>query len=126
LNAEDEPEHPDYPKDPEFRKKFGPRGVLHTWADGRSENTGPLTKKRMETVDEEQEPFVTLRLPKLFNLRSDPFETADHEAIDYGRWRAEHVGKKTERNNNHADKTHHTHQNPRASRCEFRAPGPRC
>lgn len=53
LNAEDEPEHPDYPKDPEFRKKFGPRGVLHTWADGRSENTGPLTKKRMETVDEE-------------------------------------------------------------------------
>ena len=53
LNAEDEPEHPDYPKDPEFRKKFGPRGVLHSWADGRMENTGPLTKKRMETVDEE-------------------------------------------------------------------------
>lgn len=57
LNAEEEPEHPDYPKDPEFRKKFGPRGVLHTWAnaDGtqKIEDTGPLTKKRMETVDEE-------------------------------------------------------------------------
>lgn len=53
LNAEDEPEHPDYPKNPEFLKKFGPRGVLHTYADGRIENTGPLTKKRMETIDEE-------------------------------------------------------------------------
>ena len=57
LNAEEEPENPDYPKDPEFRKKFGPRGVLHTWAssDGtqKIEDTGPLTKKRMETVDEE-------------------------------------------------------------------------
>jgi arylsulfatase A-like enzyme len=53
LNAEQEPEHPDYPKDPEFKKKFGPRGVIHSYADGRIEDTGPLTKKRMETVDEE-------------------------------------------------------------------------
>ncbi|TCL71758.1 arylsulfatase [Rhizobium sp. BK251] len=53
LNAEDEPEHPDYPKNPEFRQKFGPRGVLHSYADGRIENTGPLTKKRMETIDQE-------------------------------------------------------------------------
>ncbi len=57
LNAEEEPELPDYPKDPEFRKKFGPRGVLHTWANGdgtqRIEDTGPLTKKRMETCDDE-------------------------------------------------------------------------
>ena len=57
LNAEEEPENPDYPKDPAFREKFGPRGTLHTFAnpDGtqRIENTGPLTKKRMETVDEE-------------------------------------------------------------------------
>ena len=57
LNAEEEPENPDYPKDPAFKDKFGPRGVLHTWAnpDGtqRIENTGALTKKRMETVDEE-------------------------------------------------------------------------
>ena len=57
LNAEQEPECPDYPKDPEFKKKFGPRGVLHSWAnaDGtqKIENTGPLTTKRMETVDEE-------------------------------------------------------------------------
>ena len=57
LNAEDEAEHPDYFKDPELRKKYGTRGVIHTWAnpDGtqKIESTGPLTKKRMETVDEE-------------------------------------------------------------------------
>ncbi|MCU0251928.1 MAG: arylsulfatase [Vicinamibacterales bacterium] len=63
LNAEEEPENIDYPKDmvlpngKTFLQQFGPRGVLHTWADGkggqRIENTGPLTKKRMETVDDE-------------------------------------------------------------------------
>jgi arylsulfatase A-like enzyme len=57
LNAEDEPEHPDYFKDPEMRKKFGTRGVLRTSAnpDGtqKIQSTGPLNKKRMETVDEE-------------------------------------------------------------------------
>ncbi|QLE00197.1 arylsulfatase [Galbibacter sp. BG1] len=55
LNAEEEPESYYYPKDPEFRKKFGPRGVLHSYADGKIEDTGPLTKKRMETVDQEFE-----------------------------------------------------------------------
>ena len=54
LNAEDEPEHPDYFKDPALKKKFGTRGVIHSYADGRPiESTGPLTKKRMETIDEE-------------------------------------------------------------------------
>jgi arylsulfatase len=53
LNAEEEPENPDYPKDPEFKKKFGPRGVIKASADGTIEDTGPLDKKRMETVDEE-------------------------------------------------------------------------
>ena len=57
LNAEEEPENPDYPKDPKFRERFGPRGVLKCKADGKGgqtiENTGALTKKRMETVDEE-------------------------------------------------------------------------
>ncbi len=53
LNAEEEPENPDYPKSPEFRKRFGPRGVIHSFADGRIEDTGALTVKRMETVDEE-------------------------------------------------------------------------
>ena len=56
LNAEEEPETYHYPKDPEFHKKFGPRGVIHSWAqpDGsqKIEDTGPLTKKRMETADE--------------------------------------------------------------------------
>ncbi|MEN8689726.1 MAG: arylsulfatase [Desulfobacterales bacterium] len=57
LNAEEEPENEDYPKNPEFRKKFGPRGVIHSWAnaDGtqKIEDTGPLTKKRMETIDDD-------------------------------------------------------------------------
>lgn len=53
LNAEEEPENPDYPKDPAFKKRFGPRGVIHSFADGKIEDTGPLTKKRMETIDDE-------------------------------------------------------------------------
>ena len=57
LNAEDEPEHPDYFRDPEMRQRYGTRGVLHTWAnaDGtqKIEQTGALTKKRMETIDDE-------------------------------------------------------------------------
>jgi arylsulfatase len=57
LNAEEEPELPDYPKDPAFKKQFGPRGVLHCLADGKGgqtiKDTGPLTKKRMQTIDEE-------------------------------------------------------------------------
>ena len=57
LNAEEEPELEDYPKDPAFKKRFGPRGVIHSWAlpDGtqKIEDTGPLTRKRMETIDDE-------------------------------------------------------------------------
>jgi len=53
MNAEEEPEYEDYPKDPAFRQRYGPRGVLKSTADGKIENTGPLTTKRMETVDEE-------------------------------------------------------------------------
>mgnify|MGYP001812919050 FL=1 len=57
LNAEEEPENEDYFKDPALQKRFGPRGVIHSWAqpDGtqKIEDTGPLTKKRMETVDDE-------------------------------------------------------------------------
>ncbi|MEN2401473.1 arylsulfatase [Flavobacterium sp. MC2016-06] len=57
LNAEEEPESPDYPKMPEFKKLFGPRGVLHCYAnaDGtqKIEDTGPLTIERMKTVDDE-------------------------------------------------------------------------
>jgi arylsulfatase A-like enzyme len=56
LNAEEEPENPDYPQAsefPDFRKNFGPRGVIHSFAGGKITDTGPLTKKRMETIDEE-------------------------------------------------------------------------
>jgi arylsulfatase A-like enzyme len=57
LNAEEEPEGYFYPKDPEFKKKYGPRGVIHSWADGKGgqkiEDTGPLNRARMPTIDEE-------------------------------------------------------------------------
>jgi arylsulfatase len=69
LNAEEEPEGYYYPKDPEFKKKYGPRGVLHTWATEQDdptvdpkwgkvgkqkiEDTGPLTRSRMPTIDQE-------------------------------------------------------------------------
>ena len=69
LNAEEEPENEDYPKDPAFKARFAPRGVLKCvatnsdtsppdprfgkWGNQKCEDTGPLTKKRMETVDEE-------------------------------------------------------------------------
>jgi arylsulfatase A-like enzyme len=57
LNASEEPEDEDYPKDPKFLEHFGPRGVLHSLADGKGgqavKDTGPLTKKRMETIDDE-------------------------------------------------------------------------
>ena len=57
LNAEEEPENEDYPADPAFRKQFGPRGVIKASADGKGGqtvvDTGPLTKKRMETIDDE-------------------------------------------------------------------------
>jgi arylsulfatase len=56
LNAEEEPENEDYPdpeKYPDFAKNFGPRGVIHSIAGGKIEDTGPLNKKRMETIDDE-------------------------------------------------------------------------
>ncbi|MBF6025098.1 arylsulfatase [Lysobacter niastensis] len=53
LNAEEEPEGYFYPKDPAFKKKYGPRGVIHSYAGGKIEDTGPLNIKRMPTVDEE-------------------------------------------------------------------------
>jgi arylsulfatase len=59
LNAEEEPETYYYPKDPEFHKKYGPRGVIKSSADGKIEDTGPMTRKRMETADEE---FLTAGL----------------------------------------------------------------
>ena len=178
LNAEEEPENEDYPKNPEFKKRFGPRGVLDARASDTDDptedprfgrvgkqtvkDTGPLTRKRMETADEEflehtksfirrnqdagmtfkthldgynflpyltgntdkgprkeffywsddgqlvgmryqqwkivfaeqrarqmmvwMEPFLTLRIPKIFNLRTDPFERADTDSNNYNRW----------------------------------------
>jgi len=54
LNAEEEPERPYWPKnDPAFLKAYSPRGVIHSMADGKIEDTGPLNRKRMETIDDE-------------------------------------------------------------------------
>ncbi|MBT8452867.1 MAG: arylsulfatase [Deltaproteobacteria bacterium] len=53
LNAEEEPETYYYPKDPAFKKKYGPRGVIHSYANGKITDTGPMTRKRMETADAE-------------------------------------------------------------------------
>jgi len=53
LNAEEEPENFNYPRDPAFRERFGPRGVIKSSADGEIQDTGPLTRKRMETIDDE-------------------------------------------------------------------------
>ncbi len=71
LNAEEEPELVDYPTPedfPDFRKNFGPRGVIHSWANGdgtqRIEDTGPLTKERMKTIDDEV-------LPEALRFMSD-------------------------------------------------------
>ncbi len=55
LNAEELPESPDYPQDAWFQQGFNPRGVIHSYADGRIEDSGPLTRKRMENIDEEFE-----------------------------------------------------------------------
>ena len=105
LNAEEEPELRDYPPEkdfPNFRKNFGPRGVLHCYADGRIEDTGPLTKKRMETADEEflaaakdfiirqhqaGKPFFTW-----FNTTAMHFRTHPKPEIlgQSGRWQSEY------------------------------------
>jgi arylsulfatase A-like enzyme len=68
LNAEEEPESEFYPDDPDFRERFGPRGVLHSYADGRIEDTGPLTRKRMETVDDE---FLTATVDFIERAHND-------------------------------------------------------
>lgn len=72
LNAEEEPEHPDYPKNPEFKKKFGPRGVIKSSSDGKVEDTGPLTKKRMETVDHETKD-AAIAFMKKAHKNNEPF-----------------------------------------------------
>src|SRR3954469_9491093 len=89
LNAEEEPENVDYPKDPAFKAKFGPRGVFHCFATDKDdptddprfgkigkqkcEDTGPLTKKRMETVDEEVTAGAIKFMDKAVKTDNKPF-----------------------------------------------------
>jgi len=105
LNAEEEPEHPDYPTDeevPDFSERFGPRGVIHSWADGRVEDTGPLTRERMKTIDDEIVPeasrfirdAVAADTPFFvwFNTTGMHFRThvADDIKGQAGRWQSEY------------------------------------
>jgi arylsulfatase A-like enzyme len=109
LNAEEEPELPDYPPAddfPNFRNRFGPRGVIHSWATGdgtqRIEDTGPLTRKRMETIDDEilagaidfierqhaaQTPFFVWCNATHMHLRTHPKSESRGQA---GRWQSEY------------------------------------
>ena len=118
LNANEEPENLDYPKNPEFRKKYGPRGVLKCKADGKGgqtiEDTGPLTKKRMETIDEEvtaaAKEFITrqakagtavlLLVERLAHALPHPCEGGASRHLRAGRiqrrhGRARHAGRRT-------------------------------
>ncbi|SNR24685.1 arylsulfatase [Flavobacterium sp. ov086] len=120
LNAEEEPELPDYPKDPEYLKKFGPRGVLKCTATNvddattdprfgrvgkqRIEDTGPLTKKRMETVDDETS-AAAIDFIKRQNAAGKPFfcwfnATRMHLRTHV---RAEHRGKYTHGDSEYID-----------------------
>ena len=92
LNAEEEPELPDYPpadRFPNFRARFGPRGVLHSWATDEDdpteherwgrvgkqkiEDTGPLTKKRMETIDGDEIVPQAKRFISEVHAKDQPF-----------------------------------------------------
>ena len=118
LNAEEEPEELDYPgqKNPDYKKKYGPRGVLHAWATDtddpttdptfgrvgkqRIENTGPLTRKRMETFDNEvlqhtlswldkngkgDQPFFCWFNTTAIHIWSHPQNKYVQQAVDEGR-----------------------------------------
>ena len=105
LNAEEEPEQADYPDPedfPDFRDRFGPRGVIHSYADGRIEDTGHLTKKRMETIDDEIIPPAQRMIRDAvaddtpffvwFNTTGMHFRThiADDIRGQAGRWQSEY------------------------------------
>ncbi|MBB3182071.1 arylsulfatase [Variovorax sp. Sphag1AA] len=118
LNAEEEPEELDYPgqKNPEYKKKYGPRGVLHSWATDKDdattdpkfgrigkqkiEDTGPLTRKRMETIDAEvtdetlkwldkngkgDKPFFVWFNTTAIHIWSHPQNKYVQQAVDEGR-----------------------------------------
>ena len=98
LNAEEEPEDADYPKDPAFRKRFGPRGVLHCWADGKGgqkiKDTGSLTKKRMETIDDEATEHALTFIDKAHGAGKPFFVWWNTTAMHFRTHRAEkHKGK---------------------------------
>ncbi len=106
LNAEEEPERPYWPQDKNnsFVKHFSPRGVLHATADGKVEDSGPLTKKRMETVDDETT-NAAIDFMKKQNAAGKPFFTWMNftRMHVFTHMRPEYVGKSGMRGNEYAD-----------------------
>ncbi len=120
LNAEEEPELPDYPKEPSYRAKFGPRGVLHTIATTKDdptvdprfgkigkqtiEDTGALTKKRMETIDDETS-AAAIDFMKRQKAANKPFFTWFNSTRMHLRThvRAEHRGRYTHGDSEYID-----------------------
>jgi len=93
LNAEEEPEDSDYPQDPAFKQHFGPGGVLHCWADGmggqKIEDTGPLTRNRMETIDDETTEHALNFIDKTHNEGKSFFIWYNSTAMHFRTHRAE-------------------------------------
>ena len=123
LNAEEEPENEDYPTDPAFRKKYGPRGVIRSSADGKIEDTGPLTKKRMEVVDDETAAAAMKFIEKavegrqaLLRLVERHAHALPHPRGSRRRWRAAKSSTPCRRVHLRHDRARHAHRPvPRSS-----------
>jgi arylsulfatase A-like enzyme len=105
LNAEEEPERPYWPKnDAQFVKSFSPRGVLHSFADGKIEDTGPLNRKRMETVDDETTKACIDFMTKQKNAGTPFFTWMNFTRMHmFTHVRAEYRGKSGMEGNEYAD-----------------------
>ena len=78
------PERPDYPTDPDYRRRYGSRGAIRSYVDSRVQDTGPLNRKRMETTDEET--TAAWGAPEGVRLYPDPLRLEDR--TDRGQLRA--------------------------------------
>ncbi|MCY1487766.1 Arylsulfatase [compost metagenome] len=106
LNAEEEPEAAYWPQDPNdpFVKHFSPRGVIHSYADGRIEDTGALTRKRMETIDDETTAAAQVFIEKQVKADKPFFVWMNTTRMHlFTHVRKEHQGQSGMRGNEYAD-----------------------